>query len=566
MAKHKKDETDFSDVVVKLKPLFGIDPKIYLPVFYLIVILLIIFFVLFFPGLNKHGTHVTFITLPEKAPVFVDTTYVGSTPCTVFIKSGNREIIIKKPFYREIVLQKQIKGKIFAALFFPRRETIFQQCELADLEGFLQWAIKDATRFSMLNDFTVTYQFPPLFTDAVSAIYGTEENSESLYNFLHNIMYFVDSEQELWELLNGFALLSAEKRGFSAFTVIDMLNEIMKLKKTYDGFPCWLTGSLSKVKQTIKTPDKGEQRVSLYDAFVSSGWFTDYFSAYKAKIFEINKQEKISLDAKKKITVKNTSFIYVPGTTYIMGDTFNLDSTFYPDMEILPHPARINPFYIAETEVTNRDFYSFTKANPEWLPANRENLESEGLATDYYLSHWYGDSPAEEDMKKPVANISYFAAQAYCRWFGSSTLFKTAIGAQRMLSTGQYSTRLPNESEWECVAKYIEIRVSPALYFTEKGGVLDNVGKNENDIYPVKDIFGSVWEWCDNWYYPKDSTLSTIDTLSNEKLTFTGSEKVVRGGSWANSKIDNIRSATRGSQPPSWCTPYLGFRLVLSEY
>ncbi|MBN2531475.1 MAG: SUMF1/EgtB/PvdO family nonheme iron enzyme [Spirochaetales bacterium] len=553
MAKQKKEVTDFSDVVVTLKPLFGIKPEHYLPVIYLIAIILIVFFVLFFPGLSKHGTYITFKTTPEKAPVYVDTAYVGSTPCTAFIKSGNREILIKKPFYPEIVLQKQVKGKVFASLFFPRKEIVFQQCKLDDLEGLLDWSVKDAARFGMLNDFTATYQFPPLFTNAVSAIYGTEGDiSKDIYDFLHNVMYYVDSEQELWELISGFSLLVSDKKGFSAFTIIDMAKEIIKLKKMYDGFPCWLTRSLSKAKHTFKTPDKGVQQVSLYDLFVSGNWFTGYFTAYKEKILTINKQETINLEEKKKISVKNTVFIFIPGTTYIMGDTVNLDSSFYPDMETLPHPVTTESFYISEREVTNRDFLSFVKANPSWLPANREKLIADELVTGNYLSHWNGDSPVDEDMEKPVTDISYFAAREYCRWLTSF------LSGQ---FPGRLSARLPYETEWECIAKYIDNRVTASLFFSERGsGSLSNTGKNANDRYPVRDIFGSVWEWCDNWYYPVDSALSPIDTA------FTGSEKVVRGGSWATSKTDNVRSWTRGSQPPSWCTPYLGFRPVLSEY
>jgi len=38
----------------------------------------------------------------------------------------------------------------------------------------------------------------------------------------------------------------------------------------------------------------------------------------------------------------------------------------------------------------------------------------------------------------------------------------------------------------------------------------------------------------------------------------------VRGGSWTNDP-ELVKLYTRASQPPSWCTPYLGFRVVLSK-
>jgi gamma-glutamyl hercynylcysteine S-oxide synthase len=554
MAKQRKEETDFSDVKVTLKPLFGIKPEQYLPVIYIVGIAAIVFFVLLFPGITRHGTKITFTTLPEKAPVFIDGIYAGSTPCTVFVKSGEREIRIKKPFYQEIVLQKKVKGGIFGTLFFPRRETLFQRCELADLKGLLGWAIKDTAQFAMLQDFTATYQFPPLITDTVSAFYGTDEDiSEELYNFIHNIMMFVDSEQELWELLDGFSFLAAGKKGFTGSTMIEMLKKIIQLNEKYEGFPSWVSNSLSKVSRADSTSDDSGRLVSLYDQFVGSGWFNDYFSSYKERIKELHKNENISLDAGRPVTVRNQTFIYVPATEFVMGNTSTLDSSFYPDMEDLPRRVQVNPFYIGTTEVTNRDFYSFIQENPSWLPENRDELENQGLVNEYYLSHWDGNSPADEDMEKPVTSVSYFAAQAYCQWFSTG---------RRMLA------RLPHDSEWECVAKYIENQVTPTLFFTERGtaGILKDVGKNNNDLTPVKDIFGNVWEWCGNWFFPRDGALSVPNPLPDEeRQLFSGAEKVVRGGCWANSKIDNIHSFTRGSQPPSWCTPYLGFRIVLSE-
>jgi formylglycine-generating enzyme required for sulfatase activity len=78
-------------------------------------------------------------------------------------------------------------------------------------------------------------------------------------------------------------------------------------------------------------------------------------------------------------------------------------------------------------------------------------------------------------------------------------------------------------------------------------------------------MWGSVWEWCDQWYFPAANfLLESAVTEVPLYAGYQGSERIVKGGSRANPS-EEIEIWTRGSQPPAWCTPHTGFRLVLSE-
>ena len=145
--------------------------------------------------------------------------------------------------------------------------------------------------------------------------------------------------------------------------------------------------------------------------------------------------------------------------------------------------VRITPFERMATPVTNAQFLAFVQANPQWRRGNAPKVFAEAR----YLQHWAGPLAlgANAQPQQPVVNVSWFAADAYCK----------AQGA-----------RLPDWNEWEYVAAADELRKDArrdpvwrerilAWYARPSNAALPRVGLQAANAFGLRDIHGLVWEW-----------------------------------------------------------------------
>jgi formylglycine-generating enzyme required for sulfatase activity len=84
------------------------------------------------------------------------------------------------------------------------------------------------------------------------------------------------------------------------------------------------------------------------------------------------------------------------------------------------------------------------------------------------------------------------------------------------------------------------------------------VGTKQANAWGLYDMHGNVWEWCLDWYVADLGVDPVIDPIGGD----TGSNRVIRGGSWDNF-ARYCRSANRASPAPSDTYYHFGFRTAI---
>lgn len=130
--------------------------------------------------------------------------------------------------------------------------------------------------------------------------------------------------------------------------------------------------------------------------------------------------------------------------------------------------------------------------------------------------------------------------------------------------------RLPTEAEWEYAARAgsqtashagrisscmgsDEATALVAWYKASSEGQTHPVGKKAPNRWGLYDVAGNVYEWTADWYEPV--LRGGVDPTGPK----TGSERVLRGGSWYHN-AEHARSANRHAFRPDKRLSYVGFR------
>jgi hypothetical protein len=174
--------------------------------------------------------------------------------------------------------------------------------------------------------------------------------------------------------------------------------------------------------------------------------------------------------------------IQVPAGDYVYGDD--------------NQPLRIDaPFRLSRYPVTNSQYRAFIEAGgylerAYWSEQGWAWRKGEGIAEP---RHWH--DKARNNPSQPVVGVSFYEAEACCRWAGG---------------------RLPTEQEWEAAARGPDGCIYPWGDDWEDGicnsGETGLDGTSTVGLFPrshqrelgIADMAGNVWEWCDSYYEDRD--------------------------------------------------------------
>ena len=219
------------------------------------------------------------------------------------------------------------------------------------------------------------------------------------------------------------------------------------------------------------------------------------------------------------------------------------------DNETPRHQAYIDPFQIANREVTCREYLEFMLDDgylrSEFWPSDGwERANQAGWEAPFY---WERDSGDESGWRvftlrgwrglsalldTPVCHISFFEADAFARWRGC---------------------RLPTEAEWECVSRHV-----PAQGNLLDTGALHPVAASEDGM---AQLFGDCWEWTASPYVGYSGYKSLPGALGEYNGKFMSGQMTLRGGSCVT-PADHIRATYRNFFPPATRWQFTGIRLA----
>jgi serine/threonine-protein kinase len=231
----------------------------------------------------------------------------------------------------------------------------------------------------------------------------------------------------------------------------------------------------------------------------------------------------------------------IPAGAFLMGSNMRQDPQATLD-EAPQHRMTLTRFCISRVPVTNTQYSQFVAATSYTPPVQ-----------------WKSSGAPAGREEHPVVNVSWYDAQAFCRWA---------------------DVQLPTEAQWEKAARGLDGRLFPwgDQSPDSSRGNYDRMVGNTTPVdsylsghspYGIADMAGNVLEWTHSLWgpdfasprygYPYDGTDGRENSEPGRKMLC-----VLRGGAF-NLGVGALRCAFRTGGAASRGRPNIGFRVVCTS-
>jgi hypothetical protein len=458
----KRPETEGpgeSDDRVRLPPILGVRPGVYLSALYGLIILAVFFSLCVYPGLSRPGSAVSFHSEPWGAAIRIDGINRGAAPEDIFLEQGSHAVELALPGFETRRFELETPGRIFFSLFFPRRLRVRENLAAAAPLSVIAAAAGDYAAWSFTGEATGAYQIPLSLSEGVyrGAGFLEGEDKAGAAELIRAAARFAVSQASLRDLSRAKLLLDNGGRAPSALSLIHSAGDILSWLSSTPGADAWLGALL---------PPESPVRDSAWGPAAGPG-------------------------------VSNPAA--GPAVSPAAGPSIGAGGLSFRRLEALPG------LYYSETPVDLAAWEEFVRDRPQWALENTAGLLEQKLVSGDYLISPGGESGAR-------TGVSWHGALAFCRW----------ISGRLPPGFEAWEVRLPAEAEWEIFSS----------------GEDSLAGGAEG-----------LWEWCGDPYAP----FPHFPAAPEAAAAVSSPERVLRKA-----------GMPRGSLPPEFCSPFVGFRPFLA--
>lgn len=563
---------------VRLRPLFGVAPEHYLPALYLAVIVVILLAIFVLPALRNPGVNVRVHSTPPGASLYIDGTRVDSTPSTVFLERGTRELRLSHPWFHDKNFTYEAGNQLVRVPFRPRTRPVSRRLELHDPAGLLTAAASEFASWALAEPPTDRRPRPTVLTDAVRAWYAEPEHRPperrallpgsgsraghdtasapiqpdpadvdnlTTADLLRVTAGLLEHEGAAADYLGALAGDRSAGGVLSGPATLEIVQNIIHAHNNSHAFFALLT--------EVMPPD-------LREHITASDWYRSERDRLDTATAAASQEEiPIELEEPRLEQHAGVEFLRVPAVESLLG--MQRDAPQPLERLRAPHLVQSGEFRLMRSPVSNALFEQFLADRPEWGPEHTEELRDQGLVTQDHLAEHASELETGEHeawLGRPVRYVSYPVAEAFVSWFNE----------QLAAEGSEFVARLPSSEEWELTAQLDGADLFEPVY---RNGFLSGPAAVEDATagnLGFHHLMGNTWEWTSSAFLPAVYALRPFHnhtselTSAHEPLQNAIPYRAVRGGSWAN-RPGEVSLAAVGAHPYYWSSPFLGFRLAL---